>query len=54
LLRAADRCVLARARTVWCPIDRQTGKLTAVSAEVLARFSTSSPSAAPGQAAKPA
>jgi acyl-CoA thioester hydrolase len=27
LLRAADRKLLARARTIWCPIDRHTGKL---------------------------
>lgn len=40
LLRAAGRSVLARAKTVWCPIDRNTGKPAAVSAEVRARFST--------------
>jgi len=38
LLRAADRKLLARARTIWCPIDKQTGKLTDVSQEVRARF----------------
>lgn len=41
LLRAADRKILARARTIWCPIDKQTGKLTDVSPEVRARFATS-------------
>jgi acyl-CoA thioester hydrolase len=40
LLRAADRKLLARARTIWCPIDKQTGKLTDVSLEVRARFAT--------------
>jgi len=40
LLRGADRKILARARTIWCPIDKQTGKLTDVSPEVRARFAT--------------
>jgi acyl-CoA thioester hydrolase len=40
ILRASDRSVLARARTVWCPINPKTGKPTAVSAEVRALFST--------------
>ena len=39
LLRAGDGALLARARTVWCPIDAVTGKLTNVSAEVRAVFS---------------
>ena len=39
LLRARDRAVLARARTLWCPLDVRTGKPAAVSAEVRARFS---------------
>lgn len=39
LLRASDRRVLARARTLYCPIDPATGKRTMVSAEVRARFS---------------
>jgi len=39
LLRATDRSVLAKARTVWCPIDTQTGKPVSVSSEVRARFS---------------
>jgi acyl-CoA thioester hydrolase len=39
ILRAADRRLLARARTVWCPIDRETGRMTDVSPEVRARFS---------------
>jgi len=39
ILRDRDRCVLARALTVWCPVDPQTGKPVAVSAAVRARFS---------------
>jgi acyl-CoA thioester hydrolase len=39
LLRAADRRLLAKARTLWCPIDAQTGKPASVSVEVRARFS---------------
>ncbi len=39
LLRERGRKPLARARTVWCPIDVRTGKPTAVSAEVRAVFS---------------
>lgn len=51
ILRAADRRLLARARTVWCPIDRQTGRLTEVSPEVRARFSRAGPcGATPGKA----
>jgi acyl-CoA thioester hydrolase len=40
IVRAQDRVVLARARTLWCPIDAGTGRPTAVSAEVRAGFST--------------
>ena len=39
LLRASDGCLLAKARTVWCPIDALTGKPTGVSAAVRAAFS---------------
>ena len=39
LLRSSDRAVLARARTVWCPLDAQTGKPVSVSEEVRAAFS---------------
>jgi len=38
--RASDGALLARARTVWCPIDATTGRPTAVSAGVRAGFST--------------
>ena len=39
IVRAADRKVLARARTLWCPVDPQTGRPVQVSAEIRARFS---------------
>lgn len=40
IVRAADRKLLARARTVWCPINRETGRLTRVSDAIRARFSS--------------
>jgi len=39
VLRGCDRGLLAKARTVWCPIDVRTGKPVGVSAEVRACFS---------------
>jgi acyl-CoA thioester hydrolase len=39
ILRASDRKVLARSRTLWCPISRASGKLTRVSNEIRERFS---------------
>ena len=39
LLRARARSVLAKARTLWCPIDSQTGRPISVSPEVRACFS---------------
>jgi acyl-CoA thioester hydrolase len=39
LLRANDRCLLAKARTLWCPIDAVTGKPVNVGPDVRARFS---------------
>ena len=39
ILRTADRKLVARARTVWCPIDPATGRPKQVSAELRARFS---------------
>jgi acyl-CoA thioester hydrolase len=38
--RKSDNQLLAQARTVWVPIDWQTGKPTRVSAEVREKFST--------------
>jgi acyl-CoA thioester hydrolase len=37
--RKIDSKLLATARTLWVPIDAQTGKPTRVSADVRARFS---------------
>jgi acyl-CoA thioester hydrolase len=39
ILRAADRAVLASAKTIWCPIDSRTQRPTAVSPAVRAQFS---------------
>jgi len=39
IYRAHDRALLARARTVWCPLDRATLKVIEVDADVRARFS---------------
>jgi acyl-CoA thioester hydrolase len=39
LLRASDRRLLARARTLWCPIDAATGKPASAGPGVRARFS---------------
>jgi acyl-CoA thioester hydrolase len=41
ILRASDRRVLARARTVWCPLDTASRKPAHVSAEMRAKFSVS-------------
>jgi len=37
--RTSDHQILAEARTVWCPINSETGKPTRVSNEVRAQFS---------------
>lgn len=47
ILRRSDQRLLAQARTVWCPIDRKTGKPTDVRDEVRRRFSVPSESASP-------
>jgi acyl-CoA thioester hydrolase len=39
ILRAADRRLLARARTLWLPIDAKTGRPARVGDEVRERFS---------------
>lgn len=39
ILRAGDRTLLARARTVWCPIDPSTSRPTAVDEELRRMFS---------------
>ena len=42
IVRARDGKVLATARTVWCPIDRRSGRPTEVSDRVRSRFSVES------------
>jgi acyl-CoA thioester hydrolase len=37
--RNRDRRLLSQARTLWCPIDAQTGRPVRVSADVRAQFS---------------
>ena len=44
LLRAADRRLLAKARTIYCPIDARTGRPTEVTEEVRRLFSRKSES----------
>lgn len=39
LLRSGDRKLLAKARTLWCPMDARTGKPARVSPAVRAGFS---------------
>lgn len=42
IYRAGDNELLAKARTLWCPIDRRTGRPHRVSAEIRRLFSTQS------------
>jgi len=42
IVRAADGALLARARTVWCPIDGRTGRPIRVDSDVRERFSVPS------------
>jgi acyl-CoA thioester hydrolase len=46
LLRASNQQLLVRARTLWCPIDVETGRPTDVSSEVRSRFSVAEPTSA--------
>lgn len=39
ILRERDRALLARARTLWCPMDMRTGRPAKVSEEVQLAFS---------------
>jgi acyl-CoA thioester hydrolase len=39
ILRARDQRLLARARTLWCPIDMRSGRPTRVGADIRERFS---------------
>ncbi len=43
IVRDQDRRLLARARTIWVPINTKTGKPTRVSAEVRKQFSMGPP-----------
>ncbi len=45
IFRESNMKTLARARTLWCPIDPRTGRPTDVSDEVRQRFSVQPPSA---------
>jgi len=38
ILRAADRRVLARARSLWCPINPQTGRVQRIDPALHGRF----------------
>ncbi len=40
MTRAPDGRLLARVRTLWCPLDRATGRLAEVGSEVRSLFST--------------
>ncbi len=39
IIRTADGKVLARTRTLWCPLDRATGRPTRVGEDIRKRFS---------------
>ena len=39
IMRAADRKLLARARTLWCPVNRVSGRVTRVDGDVRGVFS---------------
>ncbi len=43
IVRAKDRKLLAKARTVWCPVNAKTMKPTEPGDEIRARFSTAGP-----------
>ena len=47
LVRAFDGKTLARARTLWCPVDRKSGRPADVGEGVRERFSTSVPDPPP-------
>ncbi len=43
IVRGPNREVLVKARTLWCPVDRRTGKPTPVRPEVRAAFADLTP-----------
>jgi acyl-CoA thioester hydrolase len=45
ILRAADGALLANARTIWVPVNAQSGKPVSVGSAMRARFSTGAPAA---------
>lgn len=47
ILRSSDRKLLARARTLWCPVDRTTLRPMRAGAELVRRFSQPSDPANP-------
>jgi acyl-CoA thioester hydrolase len=52
--RSGDERLLARSRTLWCPVDARTGRPRRVGAEIRALFSTAAgadPGTADGRAA---
>ena len=53
IVRAADGVVLARARTLWVPVDPAGGRPTVVSAEVRALFSVPEDEASPKARTEP-
>jgi acyl-CoA thioester hydrolase len=48
ILRVRDRRILARARTLWCPIDIRTGRPMRVGADIRERFSVPTSDGASG------
>lgn len=53
ILRAADGMVLARARTLWVPVDPKSGRPTVVSPEVRAQFSVPEDESSPQARTEP-
>lgn len=52
ILRAVDARILARGRTLWCPMDARTGRPVRVSPEIRKRFSVGERQQAPPSAEK--
>jgi acyl-CoA thioester hydrolase len=50
ILRATDRSPLAQARTLWCPIDKRSGRPIRVDSEVRERFSVPAADVSPKEA----
>jgi len=54
ILRARDRRLLARAYTLWCPIDVRSGRPIRVGSDVRERFSVPTPEPRTGDTPAPA